>query len=45
LPSIAKVVRKFDYYGQSVSVTRKGPSSGTYLRETVTEVRLPKAEK
>jgi hypothetical protein len=45
LPSVAKVIRKFDFFGQSVSVTHKGPLPGTYLREKVTEVRMPKAEK
>jgi hypothetical protein len=45
LPSVAKVIRKFDFYGQNVSVMHKGPLPGTYLREKVTEVRMPKAEK
>ena len=42
LPSVAKVVRKFDFFGHNLSVTRQGPSPGTYLRESVTEVRLPR---
>jgi hypothetical protein len=42
LPSVAKVVRKFDFFGHNLSVTRQGPSPGTYLRESVTEVRVPK---
>jgi hypothetical protein len=42
LPSVAKVVRKFDFFGHNLSVTREGPSPGTYLRESVTEVRVPK---
>ncbi len=42
LPSVAKVVRKFDFYGHSLTLTRQGPMPGTYLRESVTEVRLPK---
>ena len=42
LPSVAKVVRKFDYFEHKLSVTRQGPSARTYLRESVTEVRVPK---
>ena len=44
LPSIAKVVRKFDYFGNNLSDTRKGPAPGTYLRDSVTEIRLPAAK-
>jgi hypothetical protein len=44
LPSIAKVVRKFDFFGHSFSIARKGPTPNTYLRESVTEVPMPKAE-
>jgi hypothetical protein len=43
LPSLAKVVRKFDFFGHRLSVTREGPMPGTYLREIVPEVRVPKA--
>jgi hypothetical protein len=42
LPSVAKVIRKFDFFGHNLSVTRKGPLPNTYLRESVTEVRVPK---
>lgn len=42
LPSVAKVIRKFDFFGHNLSVTRAGPMPGTYLRESVTEVRMPK---
>lgn len=45
LPSFAKVIRKFDFFEHSLSVTRAGPSPGTYLRQSVTEVRLPSAQK
>ncbi|HTQ37893.1 MAG TPA: hypothetical protein VMJ32_02635, partial [Pirellulales bacterium] len=41
IPSIAKVVRKFDFFGNSLSVTRPGPMPNTFLKESVTEVRLP----
>ena len=39
LPSIAKVVRKFDYYEQQLSITTKGPLPDSYLREKVTLIR------
>jgi hypothetical protein len=42
LPSVAKVIRKFDFFGHNLSVTRKGPLPNTYLRESVTEVRMAK---
>lgn len=45
LPSIAKVIRKFDFYEQRLSITHKGPLEGTYLRESVTLIRKPTAEK
>lgn len=41
LPSVAKVIRKFDFYEQSLSITRSGPEEGTYLRESVTLIRQP----
>jgi hypothetical protein len=41
LPSIAKVIRKFDFYEQNLSITREGPEEGTYLRESVTLIRQP----
>ena len=41
LPSIAKVVRKFDFLEDQLSVTRQGPTEGTYRRDAVTLVRAP----
>ena len=41
LPSIAKVVRKFDFLEKNMSITREGPMENTYLRESVTLVRQP----
>jgi hypothetical protein len=41
LPSIAKVIRKFDFYEQKLSITRPGPLEASYLRETVVLVRQP----
>jgi hypothetical protein len=43
LPSFAKVIRKFDFYEQKLSIMRKGPMDGSYLRETVVLVRQPAA--
>ncbi len=42
LPSIAKVVRKMDFFEHKLSVTREGPLPNSYLRESVIEVRQPK---
>jgi hypothetical protein len=44
LPSISKVIRKFDFFGHSLGIVHKGPVPNTYLRESVTEVRMPTAE-
>ena len=44
LPSIAKVVRKFDFFEQQLSVTREGPLPDSYIRETVTKIRQPESE-
>jgi hypothetical protein len=41
LPSVAKVIRKFDFYEQKLSITRPGPMDDSYLRETVVLVRQP----
>ncbi len=41
LPSIAKVIAKFDFYEQKLSITREGPEEGQYLRESVTLIRQP----
>jgi hypothetical protein len=42
LPSVAKVVRKFDFMDHSLKITRQGPTPGTYLQESVMEIRPPK---
>jgi hypothetical protein len=44
LPSISKVVRKFDFFGHSLGIVHKGPTPNTYIRESVTEIRMPTAE-
>jgi len=41
LPSVAKVIRKFDFFEQKLSITRDGPIDGTYLREAVQLIRQP----
>lgn len=42
LPSIAKVIRKFDFFGHNLSVVHAGPVPNTYLKESVTEIHKPK---
>jgi hypothetical protein len=44
LPSIAKVVEKFDYYQASLTVIQDGPLPDSYLKKSVTLIRPP-AEK
>jgi hypothetical protein len=44
LPSFAKVIRKFDFFEQSLTITREGPMENSYLRETVILIRQPEAE-
>lgn len=41
LPSVAKIVAKFDFLEAKLSVTQDGDEPGTYLRRTVTLVRAP----
>lgn len=41
LPSAAKVIGKFDFYEQKLTILREGPEEGTYLREAVTLIRQP----
>jgi hypothetical protein len=44
LPSIAKVVRKFDYFEDRLSITREGPLPDSYIREAATQIRQPEDE-
>jgi two-component sensor histidine kinase len=39
LPSIAKVVEKFDYYEAKLAVVQTGPLPNTYLKQSVTLIR------
>jgi len=41
LPSVARIVAKFDFLEARLSVTQDGDEPGTYLRRTVTLVRAP----
>ncbi|HUT89129.1 MAG TPA: hypothetical protein VMY37_06520 [Thermoguttaceae bacterium] len=43
LPSVAKIVAKFDFLEAKLSVTQDGDEPGTYMRRTVTLVRAPAA--
>lgn len=43
LPSIAKVVEKFDYYEAKLAVVQTGPLPNTYMKQSVTLIR-PEAE-
>ncbi len=44
LPSAAKVVRKFDYFEDRLSVTQKGPLPDSYMRHAATQIRQPSEE-
>ncbi|MCC6492867.1 MAG: hypothetical protein IT424_07585 [Pirellulales bacterium] len=44
LPSIAKVIRKFDFYEDRLSIVQEGPEDNTYRRDTVTNIRQEQAE-
>ena len=44
LPSVAKIVAKFDFLEAKLSVTQTGDEPGTYTRRSVTVVRAPESE-
>ena len=44
LPSIAKVIRKFDYLEDRLSITQEGPLPDSYLRQAATKIRQPSEE-
>ncbi|GAG67469.1 unnamed protein product, partial [marine sediment metagenome] len=44
LPSVSKVVRKFDFFKQQLSVTREGPQADTYRRDGVWLIRAAESE-
>jgi hypothetical protein len=39
LPSIAKVVEKFDYYEAKLAIVQAGPLPNSYLKQSVTLIR------
>lgn len=39
LPSVGKIVSKFDFLESQLTVTQNGPEPGSYLRRTVTVIR------
>lgn len=41
LPSVAKVVRKFDYFEDRLSITQEGPLPDSYIRQAATQIRQP----
>jgi len=45
LPSMGRIVAKFDFIDATLSVTQPGSEAGTYMRQSVTLVRPPKTEK
>jgi hypothetical protein len=44
LPSIAKVIRKFDFYEDKLSITYGGPEDNTFMQQAVTLVRQAEDE-
>ena len=44
LPSVAKIVAKFDFLEAKLSVTQTGDEPGTYTRRSVIVVRAPESE-
>jgi hypothetical protein len=45
LPSVGRIVAKFDFIDATLSVSQPGSEAGTYMRQSVTLVRPPKVEK
>jgi hypothetical protein len=41
LPSIAKVVRKFDFFEDRLSIMQEGPLPNSYMKQAVTKIRQP----
>jgi hypothetical protein len=41
LPSVAKVVRKFDFFEDRLKVTYEGPEDNTFMQQSVTLIRQP----
>lgn len=45
LPDLAKVVRKFDFFEDKLSITQEGPLPDSFMVESVTNIRQPDEEK
>lgn len=45
LPSVAQIIKKFDFIESTLSVTQNGPDSESYVRHSVTLIRPPAPEK
>ncbi|MEO2020025.1 MAG: hypothetical protein ABGZ53_37310 [Fuerstiella sp.] len=43
LPSIGRIITKFDFIESKLSVTQPGPTADTYVRHNVTMIRPPEA--
>lgn len=43
LPSLGRIVAKFDFLDSTLSVTKPGDSAGTYVRESVTLIKQPES--
>lgn len=41
MPAVGKIVGKFDFIDANLSVSKPGPTDGTYMRHTVTTIRPP----
>jgi len=45
LPSVAKVIAKLDFQDATMTVSQPGSEAGTYTRQTVTLIKVPKEKK
>lgn len=43
MPTVGRIVAKFDFIDANLSVSKPGPTDGTYIRHTVTTIRPPAA--
>ena len=41
MPTVGRIVAKFDFIDANLSVSKPGPTDGTYIRHTVTTIRPP----
>jgi hypothetical protein len=45
LPSVAKVIAKLDFQDATMTVSQPGSEAGSYSRQSVTLIKLPKEKK